>query len=218
MLRTILFGLALATAGLGDDPGLSRRSASLRPHASPVSSGPAGLSTEAGQMKAQIPANVGNDWEKGIQPIGQENYYKAIDCGKAGGENPGCLFYDAGFCKNDDFVLTLYTPYKYVALQVWNAVRQKKEAPTPNYLTAQRTPLTLGISPVKGSKNQIATVVVKRGGKTIEPRSRSIDGSNASFTFDFAAWAPTSDITIEMVGKAGTKTCLVPRVVLARFR
>ena len=191
MLRTILLGLAMVIASVA--PALS-------------------------QIKAQIPANVGPDWDKGIQPIGQENYYKAIDCGKAGGENPGCLFYDAGFCKNDDFVLTLYTPYKYVALQVWNAVRQKKDVPTPSYGTAGRTPLTLGISAVKGSKNPIASVVIKRGGKTIEPRSRSIDGTSGSFTFDFATWAPTADITIEMAGKAATRTCLVPRVVLSRFR
>ena len=172
----------------------------------------------AAQLKAQIPANVTNEWDKGIQPIGQDNYYKAIECGKAGGDNPGCLFYDAGLCKNDDFALSLYTPYKYVALQVWNAVRQKKTVPTPNYATAQRTPLTLGISAVKGSTNPITSVRIKRGGKTIDPRSRSIDGSNGSFTFEFPAWAPTADITIEMIGKARTLTCVVPRQVLARFR
>src|ERR671915_333987 len=99
MLRTILLGLTLIAVS---------------------------TATASGQIRAQIPANVGPDWDKGIQPIGQDNYYKAIECGKAGGENPGCLFYDAGLCKNDDFVLALYTPYKYVALQVWNAVRQKK--------------------------------------------------------------------------------------------
>jgi hypothetical protein len=191
MLRTILVGFALLV----------------------LSAAPA----EA-QLKARIPANVTNEWEKGIQPIGQDNYYKAIECGKAGGDNPGCLFYDAGLCQNGDFVLTLYTPYKYVALQVWNAVRQKKDVPTPNYVTAQRTPLTLGISPVKGSTNPITAVRIKRGGKTIEPRSRSVDGGNASFTFDFAAWAPTADITIEMIGKAKTLTCVIPREVSARFR
>ena len=170
------------------------------------------------QIKAQIPANLGMDWEKGIQPINQDNYYKAIECGKQGGDNPICLFYEQGLCRNDDFELALYTPYKYVAYEVWNAVRAKQPVPQPNYQQAQRTRVTLGVSPAKGSKNAITAATIKRGGKSIEPTSKSIDGAKGSFTFDFAAWAPTADITIEMVGKAGTKTCLVPRALLQRFR
>jgi hypothetical protein len=176
------------------------------------------LSADAQVIKAQIPANLGLDWDKGIQPIGQENYYKAIECGKQGGDNPVCLFYEAGLCKNPDFELALYTPYKYVAYEVWDAVRTKKPVPQPNYQQAQRTRVTLGISPVKGSTNAITAAAIKRGGKTIEPTSKSIDGAKGSFTFDFPAWAPTADITIEMVGKTGTKSCLVPRSLLQRFR
>jgi hypothetical protein len=194
-MRTILIGLAALALATPAYPG-----------------------AQAGVITARVPSTVGPDWDKGIQPIGQENYYKAIECGKAGGDNPPCLFYDVGLCRNDDFELSLYTPYKYVAYQVWTAVRQKKEPPTPNYGIAQRTPLTLGISPVKGSKNSIVSVSIRRGGKTVEPRSRSIDGASGSFTFDFPTWAPTADITIEMVGKTATRTCLVPRVVLSRLR
>ena len=176
------------------------------------------LAADAQQIKAQIPANLGLDWDKGIQPINQDNYYKAIDCGKQGGDNPVCLFYEAGLCRNPDFELALYTPYKYVAYEVWNAVRAKQPVPQPNYQQAQRTRVTLGITPVKGSTNVITAVAIKRGGKTIEPTSRSMDGAKGSFTFDFPAWAATLDITIEMVGKTGTKSCLVPRALLQRFR
>ena len=190
MLRTILVGLAFTALG----------------------------ATVSAQIKAQIPANLGPDWDQGIQPIGQVNYYKAIDCGKQGGDNPICLFYDAGLCKNEDFELSLYTPYKFVAYEVWTAVRQKKPVPQPSYGQAGRTRVTLGIQQVKGSKNQITAVSITRGGKSIDPTSRSLDGTGGSFTFDFAAWAPTADITIEMVGKAGTKTCLVPSALLARLR
>ena len=38
------------------------------------------------------------------------------------------------------------------------------------------------------------------------------------FIFDFAAFAPTEDITIELVGRSRTETCLVERAVLTRFR
>lgn len=188
MLRTILIGLALLA---------------LPP------------STIYAQIKAQIPAN---SWERGIQPIGQDTYYKAIDCGKQGGDNPPCVFYDTGLCKNDDFELALFTPYKFVAYEVWSAVRQKQPVPTPNYATAQRTRVTLGITPVRGSRNQITAVVIKRGGKTIEPASHSFDGGRASFTFDFPAWAPTADISIQMTGKTATKSCLISKTVLARLR
>ena len=173
---------------------------------------------DAGQLKAQIPNNLGLDWDRGIQPINQDNYYKAIECGKQGGDSPICLFYEAGLCKNEDFELAIYTPYKYVAYEVWNAVRAKQPVPQPNYQQAQRTRVTLGITPTKGSKNTIISAAIKRAGKTIEPTSKSIEGSKGSFTFDFPAWAATSDITVEMVGKAGAKTCLIPRTLLQRFR
>jgi hypothetical protein len=183
-----------------------------------LATGASGAPANAGQIKAQIPDNLGLDWDKGIQPINQDNYYKAIECGKQGGDSPVCLFYEAGLCKNDDFELALYTPYKYVAYEVWNAVRAKQPPPQPNYQQAQRTRVTLGITPTKGSKNAIISAAVKRGGKTIAPTSKSLDGAKGSFTFDFPAWAATSDISIEMVGKTGTKTCLIPRALLQRFR
>jgi hypothetical protein len=172
-------------------------------------------STASPQLTAQLPAN---NWDRGIQPISQDTYYKAIECGKQGGDNPPCVFYDTGLCKNEDFDLALFTPYKFVAYEVWTAVKQKKEAPMPSYPTAQRTRVTLGVTPVRGSKNQITSVVIKRGGKTIDPVSHSFDGPKASFTFDFPAWAPTAPISIEMIGKAATRSCLVSRVMLGRLR
>src|SRR5262245_57503097 len=132
-MRTTLIGLLFAS--LLSAQALARKSAE---------------DGQAAQIKAQIPANLPNDWDQGIQPIGQVNYYKAIDCGKQGGDNPVCLFYDAGLCKNEDFELSLYSPYKFVAYEVWNAVRQKKPAPQPSYSQAGRTPLTIGIAQVKG--------------------------------------------------------------------
>ena len=201
MLRTILVAL-----------GVMALTAPLLPRLHAEGAG------QGAPIRAQIPQNLGLDWDQGILPIGQLNYYKAIDCGKQSGDNPICLFYDAGLCKNADFELALYTPYKYVAYEVWNAVRQKKPVPTPNYAQAGRTRVTLGISPVKGSANQITSVAIKKAGKTFEPTSRSVDGANTSFTFDFAPWTPTADITIEMVGKTGTKSCIVPRGLLQRFR
>lgn len=172
----------------------------------------------AAQLKAHVPANVRPAWNKGIQPIDAESYWNAVECGKQGGAAPACVFWDTGLCKNDDFTLAFYTPYKQVAHEVWHAVSKGQPAPTPNYAAAQRTRVILGITPVAGSKNPIKTVVIKRGARAVEPSSQSLTAGGGTFIFDFDVFAATSSLTIELVGQAKTHTCLVERAVLGRFR
>ena len=83
------------------------------------------------QIKAQARSAPTPAWDKGILPISSESYWNAVECGKQGGSDPPCVFWDTGLCKND-FALNFYTPYKMVAYEVWNAVRQKQPAPTPS--------------------------------------------------------------------------------------
>jgi hypothetical protein len=170
------------------------------------------------QVKAQPAPQATPTWGKGILPIDAESYWNAVACGKQGGENPPCVFWDTGICRNDDFTLAMYTPYKMVAYEVWQAVRQGKEAPTPNYQQAQQTRVTIGITPVRGSKNTIKNVVVTRGGKKIEPIARSVTPQDARFTFDTGAFAPTASITIDLVGEARTLSCTLSRAALASYR
>jgi hypothetical protein len=170
------------------------------------------------QIKAQVPANILPPWDKGIQPISRESYWHAVECGKQGGANPPCVFYDTGLCRNEDFVLALYTPYKMVAHAVWHAVQQGREPPTPSYPEAQRTRVVLGITPAPGSKNPITAVEIRRGGRGVKPESQVVDGSRGTFTFDFPAFAPTSGITLELIGRDRTHRCVIERSVLARFR
>src|SRR5437762_8844373 len=73
-------------------------------------------------VTAQVPAGITPAWNQGIQPIGRESYWNAIECGKQATARPACVFYDADLCKNDQFTLALYTPYKQVAYTVWLAV------------------------------------------------------------------------------------------------
>ena len=157
-------------------------------------------------------------WSKGIQAINRDSYYHAIECGKQGGAQPSCVFYDADLCKNDDYVLALYTPYKQVAYEVWGAVSRKRPAPTPSYTEAQRTRVVVGITPVRGAKNQIADVKVRRGGKTIDADTRTIDGTSGNFIFGFPAFAAGASVTIDMVGKTRTISCQIDRTSLARMR
>jgi len=158
------------------------------------------------------------EWTKGIAAISPESYYHAIDCGKKGGADPACVFWDTGLCKNGDFALAFYTPYKFVAHEVWTAVRRKQPAPQPSYPEAQRTNVVIAVTPVKGSKNVFSSLVLKRAGKVVAPRSRMSDAGTGSYTYDYSPFAPTAELTIEMVGKTKTLTCTVPPDVLASFR
>jgi hypothetical protein len=175
-------------------------------------------SLAAAQITAQIRPAPKPSWSKGILPISRESYYNAMECGKQGGQDPPCVFWDTGICKNDDFQLAFYTPYKMVAYDVWNAVRQKQAAPTPNYAEAQRTRITVGVTPVRGSKNAFSDLILKRDGKTVAAAARSPVEGGMRITYDYAAWAATAGITLDIVGKAKTISCVIDRTVLAQMR
>ena len=170
------------------------------------------------QITAQIRPAPKPPWSNGILPISRESYYNAMECGKQGGQDPPCVFWDTGICKNDDFQLTFYTPYKMVAYEVWNAVRQKLAAPTPNYAEAQRTRVTVGVAPVRGSKNAYSDLTLKRDGKTVPPVARSPVENGMRVTYDYPAWAATATITLDMVGKARTISCVIDPAVLSQMR
>jgi hypothetical protein len=172
------------------------------------------------QVVAQPPKGpLTPPWDKGIQPISRDSYYNAIACGKQGGANPPCVFYDTGLCKNADFTLALFTPYKQVAYEVWQAVRNKQEPPTPSYADAQRTRITLGVTPASGSKNAITGVTITRGGRAVKPVTQSLEsGGGGKFIFDFPAFAPTEDVMLELAGRARTLTCAIDKSVLALLR
>ena len=171
------------------------------------------------QIKAQLPEGAMTPpWDKGIQPISRDSYWNAVECGKQGGARQACVFYDAELCKNDDFTLALYTPYKSVAYEVWRVVKSGQPAPTPSYSEAQRTRVTVGVTRAAGSKNTITGLLITRGGKTIEPLARALDPTGGKFTFDFAPFAPTAGITIEVAGTLRTRNCTIERAVLTMFR
>jgi hypothetical protein len=171
------------------------------------------------QIKAQLPkAPITPAWDKGIQPISRDSYWNAVACGKQAGDRPPCVFYDADLCKNDDFTLALFTPYKMVAYEVWRATRQRQEAQPPSYSEAQRTRITLGVTPAAGARNPITTVTIKRGDRVMKPATQSLEAGGGKFIFDFSAFAPTEDITIELVGRARTQSCLVEKPILTMFR
>jgi hypothetical protein len=177
------------------------------------------LSTMAGaQMKAQVRPAPAPAWNKGLLPISAESYYHAIECGKQGGDNPACVFWDTDLCKNDDFTLTWYSAYKQVAYEVWTAVQRKRPVPQPNYQAAQRTRVTIAIAPAKASKNALTDFQVKRGGKPAMAMERSLSAGGGRFVFDYPAFAPTAPVTLEMIGKERTLSCVLSPAVLRQLR
>ena len=169
-------------------------------------------------ITAQLPPNMTPAWSKGIQAINQENYWNAVACGKQGGQRPACLFYEADLCKNSDFELAMFTPYKKVAYEVWQAVRAKQEPPTPSYPEAQRTRITVKLTPKAAAKNALTGMQIRRDGKVVKPVSQFFDGGVGNFTFDFPAFAASGDIALEMIGKTRTVACAIPQPVLAQMR
>jgi hypothetical protein len=178
----------------------------------------ASVQAQSAPIKATARAAATPPWTKGIQPISPESYYHAIECGKQGGQDPPCVFWDTGLCRNSDFAIAMYTPYKAVAYEVWAAVSQKKAAPTPSYPAAQQTRVTVGVTPVRGSTNTFSDLVVKRGTRTIAPVARSVNAADSRFTFDFPAFAPTGSVTLDLVGKTRTVSCVIDAAVLTQFR
>jgi hypothetical protein len=168
-------------------------------------------------VKGQVAPDATPAWNKGIQPISRDSYYQAIECGKQPG-NPACVFWDTGLCKNPDFELAMYTPYKAVAYEVWSVVRRKQPAPQPNYAEAQQTRITIGVTPVRGAKNAFTNLTLARAGKPVTPTARSITTASSRFTFDFPAFAPTAPVTIELVGKDRTISCAIDMATLRRMR
>ena len=170
------------------------------------------------QIKAQVRSAPTPPWTKGILPINRESYYNAIECGKQGGQDPPCVFWDTGLCKNDDFVLSFYTPYKMVAHAVWTAVRQRQPPPTPDYAAAQRTRVTVGVKPAPGSRNALADLVLTREGRTVPHASRMLVEGDARFTFDYPVWVATTDVTLQLVGKTKTVSCVIDQATLSQMR
>jgi hypothetical protein len=178
---------------------------------------PAGADPQT--VTARLPTDpITPPWDRGIQPISRDSYWNAVSCGKQGGSNPPCVFWDTDLCRNGDFTLAFYTPYKQVAYEVWQAVRRHEEAPTPSYADAQKTRIILGVKPIPAAKNPIASVVVRRGGRSLQPATQSLENGGGRFIFDFAVFDPTADVTIDLVGRARTVSCRIPQSVLRRLR
>ena len=101
-----------------------------------------------------------------------------------------------------------YSRTSRFAYEVWRVVRQKQPAPTPSYPEAQRTHVTIGITPVRGSKNVLKDVVL-----SARP-SRQPDGSFGergrwTVHLRLSTFAATTAVTLDLTGQERTISCLI---------
>jgi hypothetical protein len=47
---------------------------------------------------------------------------------------------------------------------------------------------------------------------------RSVSSDGGRFTFDFPAFAPSADVTLDLIGQSKTISCRIPQAVLRTFR
>ncbi len=60
--------------------------------------------------------------------------------------------------------------------------------------------------------------VVKRAGQPAMPLERSLAAGGGRFSFDYPAFAPTATVTLELVGKERTLSCVIPPAALRQLR
>jgi len=73
-----------------------------------------------------------------------------------------------------------------------------------------------GMIPINAENYYHAIECGKQGGKQVPSVARSV--ATGQFTYDYPAWAPTTGVTIDMVGKTKTVSCVIPAEVLRQFR
>ena len=104
-------------------------------------------------------------------------------------------------------------------MKSWQAIGKSRMPPRRATATRSRPGSRSGITPAAGAKNPH-----HRGRRSsaadasVKPATQSLDGGGGRFIFDFAAFAPTGDITIELTGRTRTQTCLVEKSILQKFR
>ena len=83
-------------------------------------------------------------------------------------------------------------------------------------IAARRTRVTISVTSVEGSDNELTDLILRRGGSPVAPVERSV--RTGRFTFDYPAWAPTGTVTLDLVGDARTISCVIDPAVLQQFR
>ena len=167
-------------------------------------------------VKAAMPPAAKPAWNKGIQPISQTAIRTPSSAASRAAPSRRAS-YDADLCKNDDYRLSLYSPYKQVAYEVWEAVRRSRS----------RRRRATGAPSGRGSRSVSRRPRLEKRAGRAGDEARRPDGRaghldvrrrGRQLHLRRPAFAPSATVTLELTGKTRTQTCVIAPAVLARFR
>jgi hypothetical protein len=179
------------------------------------------------------PAITFGPWTRGIQPLTEETYQEAVDCG-AGGYWPSCT-YESLFCPGNVSVQpSISTPFNGVAATVAVSKARLEKPKLPTLIEANAGGVEVIVNPGEDLRyvRSVERIVIQRAGKMIEAtRSRltSMRLTNAfgagttanrgSFAFPVDTFAPGEDLSIAIVTEAMNPIrCILRATDLARIR
>lgn len=171
--------------------------------------------------------------EAGIKPITREARTEAIACGKSGTD---CAIAPYRLCSPEigpQYSAWIASPFSRVASSIFEALAKhaKPDPMTPGEANGWGVGIYVSPSEDFGTAAAIERIVIRRAGATIEPitttiapvavtnpQGRKKQLSKGFFAFPMEAFAPTSDITIVLIGSAGEATCSLDRRRLSILR
>jgi len=153
-----------------------------------------------------------------VERLTQETYDEAVACGRSGGD---CAVTPYLVCPSQGGRFSSYiaTPFSRVAASVFDAL--KAGLPVRPMGQNEANGWGLGIYVMPGPNQRLADsiqkVLIRRGEELIEPLTTTIApavyrGGNPPllkgfFTFPMNALAPSSSVTVVLIGASGTTNC-----------
>jgi hypothetical protein len=166
----------------------------------------------------------------GIGRLSAEAYDEAIACGRSGAE---CAITPYLLCpaSNERFSSYLATPFSRVASGVAEATRtgERIEPMSPGEANGWGVGIFVTPGPNPRLSESIHRVMIKRGGKVIEPTTTTLAPavyrgrgspplSKGYFAFPMDAFSLTSELTVVFVGASGEFTCALDQRKLSSLR
>jgi len=167
----------------------------------------------------------------GITNVTLESRREALACGKSGAD---CVApYRLCPSENRRYSAWIATPFSRIAFSVFDAL-QRHERPKPLEAgDANMWGVGIYVYPAEdyASADAIQRILIRRAGNTIEPATTTLapvyltspagvkkELSKGFFAFPADVFAPTSEITIVLIGSAGEVTCSFDREKLSALR
>jgi hypothetical protein len=167
----------------------------------------------------------------GIALLDENTYKQAISCGHSGED---CAVARYQLCPDEiaQYSARIATPFSRVAYSVFERVSRRQRVRAMELGVANLWGLGIYASPSDNysAADSIKRVVLKRGGRTVEPTTTTLgpivvehEGQSKElmrgfFAFPIEALSPGSEVTVVFTGTRGDVSCTLSRERLATLR